>query len=210
MAGGAERDALDILTDWAVTNGAFRRNKLGVRTKVLAGALAHSGVSYREASRMIGGMSYIAVRDCRINMERLLPEPLKLNRRVVALDEANLTLAEGRGYLWLARDVDSGQTLAFRFSFAGSPEDSASFCTSVLEHCADRPAVLMGDGSNRPRALKNVDLHFPGSGPSGAAPLIQRIIKAVSRWVRFRRRSDRLPEEDSLQRRGDPLPHPDH
>ncbi|MDV3277492.1 MAG: hypothetical protein LYZ69_03375 [Nitrososphaerales archaeon] len=174
-------DALDLLIDWAVSNRAFKRNKVGVKSKVLAAALVASGVSYREAAVMLGGMSFIAVRDSYLRIASLLPKGERKHRRFVAIDESVIRIGGGPSYLWLARDVDSGETISFRCSFSGSPEDSAAFAGSVLENCSNRPAARLGRGANRPKALKNLDFYFQTEGPSGVVQMIQRIFGVGSR-----------------------------
>jgi hypothetical protein len=174
-------DVLDLLADWGITNGAFRRNRLEVRRKVLAAMLVSSGVSYRETARLVGGMSFIAARDSYIKLTGLLPIGEKIHRRSVAVDESVARIGGGPAYLWLARDIDSGRTLAFRCSFTGSPEDSAAFANLVLDTCVNRPAVRLGKGPNKPRALKNLDLYFQMEGGSGVVQIIQKIFGGLSR-----------------------------
>jgi len=174
-------DVLDLLAEWGVTNHAFRRNRVDVRRKALAAVLVTSGVSYRETARLVGNMSYIAVRDSYVKLTSLLPTGEKANRRSVAIDESVIRVGNGPAYLWLARDIDSGRTISFRASFTGSPEDSASFARSVLDTCTNRPAVRLGRGPNRPRVLKNLDLYFQTEGTSGVVHMIQRIFRVGSR-----------------------------
>jgi len=170
-------DVIDIVAEWGLTNAAFRRNRLAVRRKVLAAILAASGVSYRETASLVGGMSYIAVRDCYAALTSLLPRGEKAYRRTVAIDESVVKLGGEHAYVWLARDVETGQTLSFMCSFTGSPEDSATFARSVLESCANKPALRLGRGTNRPRGLKNLEFYFQTEGGSAVAQIIQRILR---------------------------------
>jgi transposase-like protein len=174
-------DVIALIADWGLTNAAFRRNRLAVRRKVLAAVLAASGVSYRETAALLSGMSYVAVRDCYMSLTSILPRGEKVHRRTVALDESVVRLGSGQAYLWLARDVDTGQTLSFMCSFTGSPEDSATFARSVLETCSNKPTMRLGQGPNRPRALKNLDFYFQTEGTSGVVQIFQRIFGVVSR-----------------------------
>lgn len=172
---------LDLLVEWAITNRAFERNKVDVRKKVLAAVLANSGVPYREVASLVGTMSYVAARDCHLRVSRLLPPEAKSFRRCVAIDETVTGVSGLPAYLWLARDLDTGQTISFRCSFNGSPEDSAAFAQSILQLCSNKPVIRLGKGSNRPRALKNLDFYFQTEGGTGVVQMIQRIFGLGSR-----------------------------
>lgn len=172
---------LDLLVEWAVSNRAFTRNKVGVRKKVLAAVLASSGVPYREVASLVGSMTYVAARDCHLRISRLLPPPVKSFRRCVAIDETVTAISGLPAFLWLARDLDTGQTLSFRCSFNGSPEDSAAFAQSVLHLCSNRPMVRLGKGTNRPRALKNLDFYFQPEAGTGVIQIIQKFLRLGSR-----------------------------
>ncbi len=153
-------DAFSALTDWAVSVRAFRRNKAPVGKKVMAAALCSGGFSYREVAEMVGGLSYIAARDAYVSMMTSLPEETKRFRREVAIDESVVPL-EGKSYrLWLARDVDSGQILAFHGSPTGSAEDGARFLAAVGALCLNKPLVRLGEGVSPPMGLMNLDLYF--------------------------------------------------
>ncbi|MDA4124095.1 MAG: hypothetical protein OK438_01400 [Thaumarchaeota archaeon] len=151
---------LMVLKEWAVSTGAFRRNRMDPGKKVLAAALCNAGYSYREVAGMVGGLSYIAARDAYLALLTSLPEEARKYRREVAIDGADVTVG-GRGfYLWIARDVDSGEIMSFHGSSSGSAEDSARFLASVGAQCANRPLVRLGVGQNFPRELLNLDLYF--------------------------------------------------
>lgn len=178
---GRVPDVIDLLAEWGLANSAFRRNKLSVRRKVLAAVLAASGTSYRETATLLGGMSHIAVRDSYIGLTGILPRGEKVFRRAIALDESVVRLGNEQAYLWLARDVDTGQTLSFMCSFTGSPEDSATFALSVLETCSNRPAARLGRGPNRPRGLKNLDFYFQTEPPSSVVQIVRKIFGVRSK-----------------------------
>ena len=174
-------DVIELIAEWGLTNSAFRRNRLDVRRKVLAAVLAASGVSYREAAGLLGGMSHIAVRDSYVSLTGILPRGEKVHRRSVAIDESVVKVGRDQAWVWLARDVDRGQTLSFMASFTGSPEDSATFARSVLETCSNKPLLRPGRGPNRPRALKNLDFYFQTEGSSGVVQIFQKIFGGRSR-----------------------------
>ncbi|HKT21987.1 MAG TPA: hypothetical protein VJR06_05180 [Nitrososphaerales archaeon] len=160
---------LAILSEWAVSVRAFRRNKVSVPRKVLAAALCNSGYSYREVARMMGGMSYIAARDAYVSLMTSLPQEEKRYRRVVAIDGADVTVEGDTYHIWLARDVDTGEIMCFQASPDASADDGARFLANVAAQCTNRPALKLGAGPTSPRGLMNLDLYFQlpaGQGPS--------------------------------------------
>ncbi len=140
--------------------GAFRRNRMDPEKKVLAAALCNAGYSYREVARLLGSLSYIAARDAYVAMLTSLPEELRKYRREVAIDGADSIIQGRRFYLWLARDVETGEIMSFHASPSASAEDSSRFLASVGAQCANKPFVRLGLGTNYPRGLVNLDLYF--------------------------------------------------
>ena len=127
---------------------------------MIAAALCNSGYSYRDVARMIGGMSYIAVRDAYISVVTSLPDVTKAHRRAVAIDGEDVALGEKQFHLWLARDVDSGNILTFQASPGVSVEDGARFLSVVASQCENKPLLRLGRGPNQPKGLVNLDLYF--------------------------------------------------
>jgi putative transposase len=164
------------LTNWAVSTRAFRRNKAPVKKKVIAAALCNAGYSYREVAAMVGGLSYIAARDAYLAMLTSLPVENTRFRREVAIDGENVEL-EGRNfYLWLARDVDSGEIMSFHGSPGPNAEDGARFLAAVAALCANRPLLRPGAGPRYPRGLINLDLYFQPSPPPSIIGRIGRLL----------------------------------
>ena len=159
--GGAPlQGPLSVLVGWASSGHAFRRNRVSKVRKVIAAALCNSGYSYRDIAQMIGGMSYIAVRDAYISVVTCLPEVKKVHRRAVAIDGGDVALGEKQFHLWVARDVDSGNILTFQASPGASVEDGARFLSVVASQCENKPLLRLGHGPNQPKGLVNLDLYF--------------------------------------------------
>ncbi len=159
-AGTRPLDPLTLLSEWAVSVHAYRRNKLSVEKKVLAAALCNSGYSYREVAKMLGGMSYVAARDAYVSLVTSLPREERRYRRSVAVDGADVA-AGGMGYhLWLARDYESGEIMSFQATPDASAEDGARFLAGVAAQCTNRPLLRLGTGLSNPRGLLNLDLYF--------------------------------------------------
>jgi len=167
-----------IVSEWALAKGIFRRNKVPAEKKVLASILCASGFSFREASKLLGGLSYVAVHDAYSAVADALPHPDNRRRRCIVIDETHARLNGHNAVFWLARDVDSGELLTFRCSLTGSPEDGAKFVNSVLQFSSERPLLRVGRGPNYPRALRNLDLQFQiDTTPSTVSGIRQKIGK---------------------------------
>ena len=151
---------LPILTSWAESAHAFRRNRVPVTKKVIAAALCNSGYSYRDVAVMVGGMSYIAARDAYLALVTSLPRDMRRHRRAVAIDGADIPLGKSVFHLWLARDVDTGEIMSFQASPDALAEDGARFLSVVASQCENRPSLRLGSGPNHPRGLMNLDLYF--------------------------------------------------
>lgn len=167
---------LSILTEWASTTGAYRRNRVPIRKKVLAAALCNSGFSYRDVASMVGGMSYIAARDAFFSLTTSLPREERRYRRGVAIDGAEVSAEGGSFHLWLARDMESGEILAFQASPGASAEDGTRFLAGVAGQCSNRPFLRMGEGPNRPKGLVNLDLYFQGSASDSIMVRLGRLL----------------------------------
>ena len=122
--------------------------------------MCSSGFTYRDASKLIGAISHVAVHDAHKAMSAALP-PFEKKRRMVTIQENVAYLNSAlQGVLWMARDLDSGEILAVRCSASRSPEDSKKFIDSVLATCIGRPILRVGRGPDFPNSLKSLDLYF--------------------------------------------------
>jgi hypothetical protein len=129
---------------------------------------------------MVGGMSYIAVRDAYISVVTSLPEVGKARRRAIAIDGADVALGEKQFHLWLARDVDSGGILTFQASPGASVEDGARFLSVVASQCENKPLLKLGHGVNEPKGLVNLDLYFTTEGSESFITRLGRLLA----WAR--------------------------
>lgn len=172
------RGPMSILSEWASTTRAYRRNRVPIRKKVLAAALCNSGYSYREVASMVGGMSYVAVRDSFFSLVTSLPKEERKYRRGVAIDGDDVDSGRGSFHLWLARDAETGEMMSFQASPGASAADGARFLAGVAAQCTNRPYLKMGEGENSPRGLVNLDLYFQ---PSGGDSLMVRLGRLILR-----------------------------
>ena len=164
---------LEFLSVWAKHNYIIKRSRIPIEKKVMAVVLCASGYSYREASKILGGMSHVAVHNATKTVMSALP-PLEKKRRFVAIEE-NVVHPNSRtqGVLWMARDFDSGEILAFRCSVDRSPQDGKKFIDSILAVCTERPLLRVGRGPNFPHSLRSLDLYFQID--TSGTPIRQRI-----------------------------------
>ncbi len=151
---------IDFLSGWAKDNGIIQRSRIPTEKKVLGAVLCFSGYTYRDASKILGNISHVAVHDAHKSVMAALP-PLKKKRRLVTIEENLVNLnTESQGVIWLARDADTGEIISFRCSVTKSPADGKKFIESVLAVCTERPLLRVGRGPNFPNSLRSLDLYF--------------------------------------------------
>ena len=151
---------LAVLTEWASTMGAFRRNRMPIEKKVVAAALCNGGYSYREVAQLLGGMSYIAARDAYMAMLTSLPEEQRRFRREIAVDAVEFYEGGRSFHLWLARDTTSGEILVFHASPSASVEDATRFLAAIGKLCENKPLLRMNAKADLARPFVNLDLYF--------------------------------------------------
>jgi transposase-like protein len=169
---------MSILVQWAVSMHAFRRNRVPATKKVVAAALCNSGYSYRDVAKMVGGISYVAARDAYFTLLTSLPKEQKKSRKTVAIDGSDVNLGGRVYHLWLARDVESGEIMTFQASPDASSDDGARFLAAVAAQCTNTPFVRLGEGSNSPRGLANLDLYFQTAGNQSIIERLGRLLRA--------------------------------
>jgi hypothetical protein len=180
--GSDQLGPLHILSSWAVSVRAFKRNKIPVVTKVLAAALCNSGYSYRTVARELGGLSYIAVRDAYFALVTSLPNEEKRPRIGVAIDGGDLEVQGRNFHIWLARDIETGEIMSFQASPNASVDDGARFLAGVASQCANRPHLRIGRGANAPRGLVNLDLYFDMEANDSVIARLSRLILRGGPW----------------------------
>jgi len=151
---------IEFLSAWAKDNNVIKRSRIPTDKKVLGAILCSSGYTYRDASKLLGGISHVAIHDAHKSMTAALPS-LEKKRRLVGIEENAAYLnSTQQGVVWMARDLESGEILSFRCSASRSPEDGKKFIDSVLASCIGRPILRVGRGPNFPNSLRSLDLYF--------------------------------------------------
>lgn len=151
---------VEFLASWSRDRSVIKRSRIPPEKKVMAAVLCASGYTYRDASKILGGISHVAVHDAHKAVAAALP-PLQRKSRTVTIEENRQRLSDAtEAVVWLGRDADSGEILAVRCSLSGSTEDGKKFIDSVLSTCTGRPLLRVGRGANFPHSLKSLDLYF--------------------------------------------------
>lgn len=151
---------MDFMVMWAQENRVFRRNKIPVEKKLLAGIMDSSGLSFREIASLLGEISYVGVRDAQLAVKKALPLPARKHRGRIALTESTLDLGGTQFQTWLARDLDNSEILAVHATRNPSPEESDRFLDRVLQQCNNRPMAVVDRGENYPKYLRKLDVKF--------------------------------------------------
>ena len=174
MGDAPPQSILHFVSDWAVGNGTFKRSKVPMDKKILGVFLSYSGFTYREAAKLLGGISHVAVHDAYKSVFGAFPRLQKKDRTVIIEENAAYLNSTTEGVIWMARDADSGEILALRCSVTKSPSDGRKFIESVLQSCNGRPLLRVGRGPGFPHSLKSLDYYFK-IDTSGTQKFRQRI-----------------------------------
>ncbi len=151
---------IDFLCAWAKDNNVIKRSRIPDEKKMMAAVLCASQHTYRDVSKILGGISHVAVHDAHKSVMAAMP-PLQKKRRLVTIEENVAYLNSAlQGVVWMATDADTGEILSFRCSVSRSPEDGKKFIESVLAVCTERPLLRVGRGPNFPNSLRSLDLYF--------------------------------------------------
>ena len=96
------------LVDYVKATKVFRRNKRGIELKVLAGLLYFFGLS-SETSQFLSlfeEISYESVRIYYHRLKKILIQPKKKERRLIAIDETKIKLEKRLIFVWAAIDYE--------------------------------------------------------------------------------------------------------
>jgi len=151
---------IEFLSVWARDKDIIKRSRIPTEKKIMAALLCSSGYTSRDVSKLLGGMSHVAVHEAFKSITAAMP-PLEKKDRTVTIDENVAYLnGETQGVVWMARDSDSGEILAMRCSLTKSNQDGKKFIESTLASCNGRPLLRVGRGPDFPHNLRSLDLYF--------------------------------------------------
>ena len=155
--------ALKQLVDYVKSTKVFRRNKKNVELKILAALLYFFGLSLRKTSNYLSLFEEISHESVRIYYHRLkkvLKQPRKKKRRLIAIDETKLKLERKLIFVWTAVDVDTDECLAIWASEGRTSFHAYVFLKEVLKYCENKPEVVVDRGFWYLWALQRLRLKY--------------------------------------------------
>jgi len=126
----------------------FRRNKKDVKIKILAALLYFFGLSLRKTSNFLSLFQEISHESVRIYYHRLkkvIDQPTRKKRRLIAIDETKIKLENKQIFVWAAIDVDSKECLSVCLE-GRSSFHAYVFLRDVLRYCEDKPEIVVDRG----------------------------------------------------------------
>jgi transposase-like protein len=165
---------IEFLSAWAKDRDIIKRSRIPTEKKMMAALLCFSGYTYRDVSKILGGISHVAVHDAHKSVMAAMPHLEKKDRTVTIDENAAYLNGQTQAIVWMARDADSGEILALRCSLTKSPQDGKKFIESVLASCNGRPLLRVGRGPAFPHSLRSLDYYFK-IDTSGTQKFRQRI-----------------------------------
>lgn len=180
----------------------FLRQRKTNKTKALALLIYHAGLSYRKTSQIIGELesfSYEALRRW-YNKCKDAFQPKKKVRQVVAVDETKIKKEGKQLYLWNAIDIDDHVILATHLSTSRTSFDAIYFLRMVLEHCENKPLILVDRGPWYRWALRRLGLRYQHETFGWRTPIEQWYSQFKARVKRFWKRFPYRSSLNSIKR----------
>ncbi|XRP96896.1 IS6 family transposase [Methanocaldococcus sp. 16A] len=140
-----------------------KRNKKSIEIKILAGILYYLGLSLRKVSLFLSQFESISHESVRIyyhKIKKILNEPERKTRNLIAIDETKLKLGNETIYVWSAIDVDSKECLGIYVSKTRCYLNTILFVKNILKFCSNKPKILVDGGKWYPWALQRLGLKF--------------------------------------------------
>ena len=142
----------------------FKKNRVSPDVKLLAALLYHLGLSYRSVSLAMGLFWMFSHESCRLWYRKIgfiLPQPNKIRRSIIEVDETKLRISGGRfPFIWSAIDVKRYEVLALIATFTRGELDSILFLKEALKYCSNRPLILVDHGPWYLPALEHLGLRY--------------------------------------------------
>jgi len=141
----------------------FRRNKKNVEFKILAALLYFFGLSLRKTSKFLSLFEQISHESVRIyyhRIKKVIKQPEKKKRRLIAIDETKLKLGNRQIFIWSAVDVDTKECLLIWASEGRGAFEAYSFLKDVLKYCENKPEIVVDKGPWYFWALKRLRLNY--------------------------------------------------
>jgi len=151
------------LVDYVKSTKVFRRNKKDVELKILAALLYFFGLSLRKISQFLSlfdKISHESVRICYHRLKKVIDQPTRKKRRLIAIDETKIKLEKKQIFVWAAIDVDSKECLFIWASEGRSSFHAYVFLKEILRCCEDKPEIVVDRGFWYKWALKRLGIKY--------------------------------------------------
>ena len=104
--------------------------------------------------------SYESVRLWYRKIGPILPQPERIPRSIIAVDETKLKLQGQFVFVWSAVDIGRYEVLVLKASFTRGELDAILFLEEALKYCLNRPIILVDHGPWYPPALEHLGLRY--------------------------------------------------
>lgn len=141
----------------------FKKNRIDPEVKLLAALLYHLGLSYRSVSlamELLSSFSHESVRLWYRKIGSILPQPEKIRRSIIAVDETKLRVSGQFLFIWQAIDIERYEVIALKATFTRGELDAILFLKEALRYCSNRPLILVDHGPWYPPAFEHLGLRY--------------------------------------------------
>ena len=105
-------------------------------------------------------ISHESVRIYYHRLKKVLKQPKKKERRLIAIDETKLKLKKKLIFIWAAIDIDTKECLAVWASESRGSFEAYVFLKEVLKYCENKPEIVVDRGFWYKWALKRLGLKY--------------------------------------------------
>ena len=133
----------------------FERERVSMKTRALGVILYHFGISLRNTSLVVSSFeqaSHEAIRDWYLRAAKIF-QVQKVERKIIVMDETKIKINGKWHFLWAAVDIENWDVLGIWVTQGRSSFEAYSFIRHVLNHCENKPIILVDGGPWYPPAL---------------------------------------------------------
>ena len=105
-------------------------------------------------------LSHESVRIYYHRLKRVIKQPKKKSRRLIAVDETKIKLENKQIFVWSAIDADSKECLAIWASDRRSSFHACVFLREILRYCENKPEIVVDRGFWYRWALQRLGLSY--------------------------------------------------
>ena len=148
---------IEQLVEWLRSKKVFVRKRKNDETRALGALLYFAGLSTRKTARILSAIEEVSDESVRLwyhRFQKAMPEPKKIDRKAIAMDETKIKIGKRQWFVWSAIDLGSGEILAIHLSEGRSYLDTLCFLRKLTKRCRNRPIVYVDRGPWYPWALE--------------------------------------------------------